>query len=450
MKKQPWKLYKFIFGFVVILSLVWSCSNDPGKIGYDLLPSGDLVQVFKDSTLTSSGLRAFTISDGNLRTDETPFNLLGTYNDPVFGKTTADFALQFRIDSFPEKENNIIAIDSLVLYLLYNEIYGDTVTQQNFKVYEMASDLSRDAKYYQDADLKSMAKGQVLADFNYLPRYKDSLNNSTGKVDTVLQTMRIHLNQSLANKLMYDSDSTIMSSNTTFVNFFKGLYIQAGDLSSGGSIMRIKSTARGSRMVMYYRTADDTVSLKVIYKINSNSARVNRFMHDYSNTSFASNLGNENAQDTLLYLQSAGGLKNKIFIPNLTVWAGDGYKNFAINKAELIFNVDPVLSDTARYNTLQQLALVAITKSKAGADSLYYPSDYSFSPVYFGGYYNKSDLTYRFNIANHLQEILDGKKENLGFYLETNLKNSLYGQIVLKSPTSKKGVQIQVTYSKYK
>lgn len=432
--------------------MLWSCTQNPSKVGFDLLPSGDLVLVRKDSTLTVANIQAFTQTDGNQRTDEPEFNLLGTFNDPVFGKTTADFALQFRIDSFPEKQN-VLEVDSLVLYLLYNELYGDTLTPQKIKVYEMGSDLSLNSKYYQDINLKGMSNSEVLADLNYTPKFKlDSLTNTYGSTkkdpkDTVIQTIRIHLDKSLATKLL-DADSLTLSSNDAFINYFKGLYVEAGDLNTGGTVMRIKTVAAGSRLALYYRTASDT--LKNIYKINSNAARVSRFAHDYSNTSFAESLDKTDNQDSLLYLQTTGGLRTKILIPNLGTWKDSA--NFAINKAEIIFQVDSTASDLKHFLPPEQLVFSAIGVDSKGNEIKYLPKDFEFSQTYYNGIYNSTDKTYRFNIANHMQQVIEHVegKDNLGFYLATSQPSSTFRRVVLKGPGSKTGIKLEVTYSKIK
>lgn len=452
MKKELATIFKFGFGFVGMIIMLWSCTENPSKVGFDLLPSGDLVLVRKDSTLTVANIQAFTQTDGNQRTDEPEFNLLGTFNDPVFGKTTADFALQFRIDSFPEKQN-VLEVDSLVLYLLYNELYGDTLTPQKLKVYELGADLSLNGKYYQDVDLKGMANSEVLADMNYTPKFKlDSLTNAYGSTkedpkDTVIQTIRIHLDKSLATKLLA-ADSLTLSSNDAFINYFKGLYVEAGDLNSGGTVMRIKTVAAGSRLALYYRTASDT--LKNIYKINSNAARVSRFAHDYSNTGFAANLNKADNQDSLLYLQTTGGLRTKILIPNLGTWKDSA--NFAINKAEIIFTVDHIVSDTAHYLPPEQLVFSAIGVDSLGQEIKYLPKDFDFSQIYYNGIYDSTTTTYRFNIANHMQQVIEHvkDKDNLGFYLATSQPSSTFRRVVLKGPGSKAGIKLDVTYSKIK
>lgn len=446
MKKELATIFKFGLGFAGMIIMLWSCNENPSKVGFDLLPSGDLLLVRKDSTVTVANIQAFTQTDGNQRTDEPGFNLLGTLNDPVFGKTTADFAIQFRIDSFPERQN-VIEVDSLVLYLLYNELYGDTLTPQKLKVYELGSDLSLNSKYYQDVDLKGMSKSEVLADMDYIPRYKDSLNTAKSKIDTVLQTLRIHLDKSLATKLLA-ADSLTLSSNDAFINYFKGLYVEAGDLNSGGAIMRIKTVAAGSRLALYYRTEKDT--LKNLYKINSNAARVSRFVHDYSNTDFAANLDKTDNQDSLLYLQTTGGLRTKILIPNLGTWKDS--TNFAINKAEIIFTVDHFVSDTAHYLPPEQLVFSAIGVDSLGQEIKYLPKDFDFSQIYYNGIYDSTTTTYRFNIANHMQQVIEHVKgkDNLGFYLATSQPSSTFRRVVLKGPGSKAGIKLDVIYSKIK
>jgi hypothetical protein len=427
-----------------------SCKNDINDLGKDLLLPGDLVTVGK--VIEKETIKAYTLTDEKQRTDEPAFNLLGTLNDPVFGKTTADFACQFRLTGYPDFSKNA-KIDSLVLHLLYMETYGDTVTPQKLKVYELASDLDIDQKYYQDVNLKSLAKGEIVGEKNYIPKFKlDSLTNTYGSTnknpkDTVVQELSIKLSQKLIEKLL-SADSLTWSDNDKFLKYFKGLYIEAGDLDKGGSIMKIYTLASGSRLVMHFHN-DASDSLYYDYNINENSARVNRFTHDYSTTKFAVNLDKQVNQDSLIYLQTTGGLRSKILIPDLENWTklipdyNENLANIAINQAELIFQVDTVVSDTAKFMPPQQLVLTAIDKD--GKE--YLPSDVAFSSTYYGGTYNSSDKTYRFNIAKHMQEVIDKKNGNYGFYLSTAFRSASAKRVVLKGATSKTGIKLEITYS---
>jgi len=437
--------YKFVVGFVGMVVIFWSCTTDPGKIGLGLLPVGDLVNVRR--VIEKESIKAYTETDGNQRTDEPAFNLLGTFNDPIFGKTTTDFAFQTRLNSFLEHTNGAQP-DSLVLYMLYMEVYGDTLTPQKLKVYELGTDLVLDNKYYQDTNLKSLITGDVIGEKNYIPKFKlDSLSTTNGSTklipkDTVIQEIAIKLNNSLMQKL-WAADSLTMSDNDKFLAYFKGLYLEAGDLNQGGAIMKIFSIAAGSQLVMHYHNAT-TDSLSYAYSINSNAARVSRFVHDYSKTKFAANLDKEDNLDSLIYLQTAGGLRTKILIPDLGNWSDS--TNFAINQAQLIFQVDSTVTDVTKLLPPSQLVLTALDKD----GNEYLPADVAFSSAYYGGYYNSTDKTYRFNIVKHLQEVIAKKKDNYGFHLSTAFRSDTFRRTVLKGASSKTGIRLEITYSKIK
>ena len=448
-------MYKFVAGFALSSLIFWSCKEELNKTGYGLLDKGDLVSV-SQTEIDKSTIKSFTVTDEKQRTDETTYNLLGTFNDPVFGKITTDFACQFRLSNYPDLSKNAQP-DSLVLYLLYMQIFGDTVTPQRLKVYELASDLSFDGKYYQDVDLKALSKAEVLADFNYVPKFElwfDSIktvptpgSSKTTPKDTVIQEIAIKLSASMLNRL-WAADSLTLSDNDKFMDYFKGLYVEAADINQGGTIMKIFTLASGSRMIMHYHNSEED-SLFLNYNINENSARVSRFNHNYSTTAFAANLDKKENQDSLIYLQTTGGLASKILIPNLNNWRDSA--NIAINKAELIFTVDQLNTDTAKYLPPYQVILSAINEK----DSLYFPSDLAFSEAYFGGIYNSEDGTYRFNIAKHMQELMTMNtigegyiRENYGFYLSTADRNTNYSRVVLKGATSSIGIRLEITYSK--
>ena len=449
MKKELAAKCKFGFAFALMVITFLSCTNDSSQTGLGLLPTGDLVVVGK---VTDSNIQAFVVNDEKQRTDEPRYNLLGTFNDPVFGKTTADFANQYRLTGYPGFTKSD-QIDSLVLYTAYKQIYGDTITPQIFKVYELATDLPYDGKFYQDADLKGMSYSEVLAEKHYIPKFrKDSLTKLYGSTkllpkDTVSQEISFKLSSTLINKLLA-ADSVTNSTNDLFLQYFKGLYIEASNLNNVGTLIKTV----GSGLMMYYHKANDTIPHSYVYTNNSTSSSISRFTHDYSTTAFFPHLNKETVQDSLIYLQTSGGLRAKILIPNLGIWSrlipamanNPDTARLAINKAELIFTLDTIQSEPLKYIPSEQLVFSAIDSE----GKTYLPSDYYFSPAYYGGAYNILDHTYRFNITQHIQDVITKKKVNYGFYLETSFKNSIARRVVLKGATSKTGIKLEITYSK--
>ena len=141
-------------------------------------------------------------------------------------------------------------------------------------------------------------------------------------------------------------------------------------------------------------------------------------------------------------MQATGGLKSKILIDELSSW-GDSV-NTAINKAELIFQIDTIASEVHKYTPPLQMLFTIV--DSVGVERL--PIDYVFNPSFYGGAL-RSDYTYHFTITQHIQEIIIGNARNYGFYLTPAQKNNEANRVVLKGSTSATGIKLLVTYSKY-
>ena len=431
----------FLAAITLVLITLISC-EEQSSIGVEVLPAGDLITIRS----TVKEVKSFTHSEDSIRTDETSSSLLGSFTDSLFGNTTIDFATQFRLSKFPEFGSNP-KVDSVKLYIYYRIIYGDTITKQKFRIYEMESPLDYDSKYTQDIDLKSMASSKLLGEYEYKPKVKI---DSTSK-DTFYQLINIPLDVSLGEKLI-SADSLQMVNNDVFLEYFKGLYIETEKKSNkGGTILSLETLPvgnfDGSALVLFYsndssRRVDKPDTLYMPYLISSYSARVNQIKHDYSGTPFIANLNSETNQDSLIYVQATGGLKSRILIDNLTSWADS--VNTAINKAELIFQIDTIASQVHRFPPPDQMLFTVV--DSVGKEFL--PKDYVFSPTFYGGKLQK-DYTYHFNITQHLQEIIDGNTGNYGFFLTPARKNDQANRVVLKGGTSKTGIKLIISYSKY-
>jgi hypothetical protein len=46
-----------------------------------------------------------------------------------------------------------------------------------------------------------------------------------------------------------------------------------------------------------------------------------------------------------------------------------------------------------------------------------------------------------------MQEVIEKKKDNYGFYLATAFRSATFKRVVLKGATSKTGIKLQITYS---
>ena len=439
MKDRYFELKNLIGAILLLLIVVSGCQKGDPTLGINLLPGVKILETLYLPNKMPISTAIFT--DTKIRVDHPQYNLLGSFNDPVFGRTDASFATQFRLPYHPAYKVSAL-LDSIVLKMTYKKIYGDTISNQTVQVYELLSDLNLDAKYLSSFNLKNNASSELLGTSTFVPKFRtDSL-----QADTTEQTVRVRLKASFANKLLL-TDSLKMTSNDEFLKVFKGLYISSSPVSRRGTLVSINASA--SMIVLYYHDPvlrKDTLGFA--YRVSANSADVSSYVHDYTFARFNSNLDKENNLDSLIYIQPTGGIKSKVQVPSLSLWKDS--VNCAINKATLTFHVDTIMSDYRRYSMPSRIYLKVINES--GEEEM--PADSQLSSSYYGGFYSSSTATYSFNVTQHLQQLIkglnDGTKHNNGFYLVHSDRNGSAQRVVLKGFRSAKPAELNITYTRYK
>ena len=439
MKDRYFEL-KNLTGAILLLVVAWGCKQGDQTLGVDLLPGVKILDTRYHQEKTSISTSVYT--DTKIRVDRPKYNLLGSFNDPVFGRTDASFVAQFRLP-FYRAFLPTAAIDSAVLIMTYKTIYGDTVSSQNLQVYELASSLNYEAKYLSSFNVGNLAATEPIGTGNFIPKFR---TDST-KVDTTTQVIRVRLKNSFGSSLL-GIDSLNLASSDLFLNVFKGLYIRSTPISRKGTLVSIinapmaNTTESNPRIFLYYHDAkSDTLSYGC--EITTNSANVASYVHDYSNAKFYTNLNKENNTDSLIYIQPTGGIKSKILVPSLSTWKDSA--NYAINKATLTFHADTIMSDSRRYEMPKRLYL---TLDSLGTEI--FPADSKLSSSYYGGFYDATTATYSFNVTQHLQQIITGKKQNYAFYLVQSERNFSAKRVVLKGLGSSKPVELNIAYTIYK
>jgi hypothetical protein len=425
---------KNLIGAILLFSVVvWGCQKGDQTLGVNLLPGVKIFDTRHHQDKSSITTSIFT--DTKIRVDRPQYNLLGSFNDPIFGRTDASFAAQFRLPYHPDYKASA-QIDSIVLRMYYKKIYGDTISTQTLNVYELTSGLNYNAKYLSSFNIKSFASADPIGTTSFIPKFRtDSL-----KTDTTQQLISLRLKNSFGNYLL-GIDSLKMTDNDVFLNVFKGLYIGASPVNRRGTLVSINSSS--SMIVLYYHDSQKD-TLGFAYRVTGNSANVSGYVHDYTRAAFYPNLDKENNSDSLIYIQPTGGIKSKILVPSLSLWK-DSVK-YAINKATLTFHVDTILSDYRRYPMPSRIYLKVITDT--GEEE--FPSDSQLSSNYYGGFYDHTTATYSFNVTQHLQQLIDGTIKNNGFYLVQSERNTSAQRVVLKGQGSFKPVELNIAYTRYK
>ncbi|MBK6838261.1 MAG: DUF4270 family protein [Bacteroidetes bacterium] len=126
--------------------------------------------------------------------------------------------------------------------------------------------------------------------------------------DSVAPALRIPLSLVLADSIMALNGQSQLSSNDSWNDYFKGLYIRTNPPGTSGMGCISYFNFLTSKMTLYYH---DTDSLIKSYSFTLAGARVNSFSHDYTGTSVASQVADSTAIDSLAFIQSMAGVKTK-------------------------------------------------------------------------------------------------------------------------------------------
>ncbi len=414
------KLLKGLTALVAVVLIV-SCNKEPDLIGLDLLPEGDRLNM---SFTDTSTIIAFSVREDSLRTDELSNNLLGYLNDPIFGSVQASIYSQYRLPT-----NNITfgdnpVADSIVFTMVYNGIYGDSLTQHTVRVYELNDSINIDSTYFSHSTVPYLP--EQIGEATFVPnlREADSIDGAYVKPH-----LRITLTPEFANKLMASTAETL-SSNSYFLEAFKGLYFTTDAVSAGnpGSIIYFDMLDEMSRITLHYHNDKDTTSVKFL--INSSCARFNNYNH-FGYSSASPELLQQFAGDTTsggnrVFMQSMAGSKVKFWIPYLKEIPKNA--KIAVNEALLIFTNDEPESIFAPPSLLGIRAL-----SNSGT-YLVLP-DETIGTAYFGGrYINKKE--YQFRITKYVQDrIMYPDAPDNGLMLITSGGSLTANRLVLNGPT---------------
>jgi hypothetical protein len=399
----PEVIRKTLPGILLSALLIAGCKKP--EFGSELLNPDDAVTLFADSSLA---IRTTLEREDSVRADELSLSLLGSFHDPLLGSVSAGIFAQLRMPASNLSFGNNPQADSLVLVLPYNGgFYGDISSAkgtQRFQVYRLTETLFIDSVYYSNdtAAYESVPIGDTGP---VIPAPADSI-----VVNGIKQRpqLRIRLSNELAQLFLNNPGN--FTDNTVFLDFFKGLFIKSTlpeDLPGNGAILDFRLTT-GSGMELHYHN-DTEDSLLVAFNINENSARFTSIKRNYS-PEVINLLSTPALAQEKSFAANMAGLRTRVEFPNLLSWAGQ--RKLLINKARLVVPVDPDAIDKYPVNPLLNL----ITKDSSG--NLLNTLDNLSGADYAGGLYDAIKKEYTFNIARHLQALIDGNIKDYGLFIQ--------------------------------
>ena len=206
MKDRYFELKNLIGAILLFSVIVWGCQKGDQSLGVNLLPGVKILDTRYHQD--KSSITTSILTDTKIRVDGSLNNLLGSFNDPVFGRTDASFAAQFRIPGNPVFKVTA-QLDSIILRMYYQKHYGDTLNTQTVNVYELNNSLNYNSIYLSSFNIKNLASTEPIGTGNFIPRFSADT--------TILQVISVPLKNSFGNYLL-GLDSLKMTSNESFLN----------------------------------------------------------------------------------------------------------------------------------------------------------------------------------------------------------------------------------------
>ena len=444
---------RFVLSAMVLL-IISACSEST-PIGADLLQQDQSDIRFTDTlTLHTSTIRedSVRIFDPN---PEAQFDsyLCGNYTDPVFGTAISDLYIQFRNSSSNPPDFTSTTIDSLVLKLEYDTIYGDPDVIHNFEVFQINEFIPNDTSYFSDQVFS--VDNQIIGSKMFRAAVLDSDSLFVREFtiqDSILirktpPHLRINLSESnpaLAN-LLTSLDSMDYVDSESFISAFNGLYIKS--VSPNQSMLSFNLTAVNSGITIYYKTpAGDNAQYE--YSIFSSNVKHTNFRHDFSGTPVETAFNDQSIGDSILYLQGASGPNIEIDIPFATTLRDQ----IIVNKAELTFTIATPTDETI-FTPVEQLILTR--RNDDGVlvvipDVLFALTLSNLSGLFGGSITTDNGLmlqTYTMNISSHLQSIIDGDQPSQ-IILRAFPKQETGSRVILYGPGhSQYPTKLKLTYT---
>lgn len=336
--------------FALTAVLLASCDSDFNGIGSDLI--GD--NHFGLEKYTGASILAFNQSTGPVQSNGLPVNSLGIYDNPVFGKTTANFVTQLELATVDPEIGVNPEISSVVMTIPYfstktgletdgltgiyelDSIYGGTDARLKLSVYESgyfmrdSDPATQEAQVYytnQNAIFDANKLGQRLNDGSDLTNNDEFFFSNKEHSETVTATdqtvtttrtapaMRLNLNATFFKNKIITASSTKLANNNAFKEYFRGLYFKVEKSGASPTNLAMLNFKAGKITISYKEdlittTAGVSVTTRVdksiVINLTGNSANV--FENEYS-SSFTNGIAAANTSlgDKKLYLKGGEG-----------------------------------------------------------------------------------------------------------------------------------------------
>ena len=467
---------------VVFLSLAFiACDRDFTSIESDI----EGIKNFENNS-KSFPVIAFNKKLNPVQTNGLSSNLLGIYNDPIYGKTTANVVSQVVPTSFDFNFGDSPEIDSVILVVPYyskntgtdedgNKLYELDSVFGNGKVkltvyeneyflrdFDPETNLEETQRYYSNSN-QTINFDNHIGELLY---QNENFTPSTSELNiTDEQTAPPGLHVELLNNNNYwdavfffgdpDPESRPeLSNQNNFKDYFRGLYFKVEEVVGENTVMTMMNFSQAYILVYYSSLISSEIDPETgdvvevrddrFFRMNFNGNILNTLENDPANTVIADANANANTVigDETLYLKGGEGSMAVINVFSGEILDDEGnlvnaldyFKSkkdsWLINEANITFYVNQ--NEVSGYEP-DRVMLYDLENNLPIVDYFFDSSTNNTNPLNSKVLYSRilerdednNGVKYKLRMTEHLNNILlrDSTNVNLGLYVSTNVND---------------------------
>lgn len=420
-----------------------SCTNTNALFGNEMVPPSQQMKTAIDSSIRPL---SYIIKLDSVRTSGVSSIMpVGSYIDPLVGRTTIGLVADYLPSGFPESEREFLfgkspEVDSMKIKLNFTSSVGDTLPALKIQVYEIENFMfDSDSIYFSNFPIEKYIKKQPFLTFEQV---------GDGNYEQKLP--KEFYDRFLLNEY---SDKHPYFSDTAFHKLFGGFYIKTEPVTMApGQIVHFSLLASG--MTLYYRNINkegkkDTLEQVYFFQSSITTVPTTSFAvveNDYSYADAAQGgLKIEQINDTINpsqfgFMQGYAGLGTRITIPKEQIQVikdkakNLGYSYVAIHHAELQIalpeqnyeNYNKSFPHSGLYYDAEKLDFLA------DYDPFRESMDQTFISI-LGGKLNRSNGYYGMNITSYVQRLFTGQETRYSTQMLPQWSNLINNNALLRS-----------------
>lgn len=408
---------------------------------------------------TTIEITAYSVRMDSVATNHLTSYAIGSINDPEFGVSKAGLIMQVTLPTTSAFNwaNGVNSLDSLVLQLRFRtepmfdgtylkDYYGEKEAVHTLNVYKLTEDLNWDSLYFsrrKPAYDENSPIGSWTGKFNFT----DSIRVKFGRITEVLPPhIRIALDTGFKNQFFSAGKSGSFNTISSFKTAFKGFVIvdKTNFGPNDGSVVFVKLNSDVTELTAYHDSSYDFFPVHI-----NTEAAYNYYEQENVPTNLLQNFTLHSAPGKHRdkgYVQPLGGAKLRIEFSDL--FDNPTLKNpkLTINGAELVL---PVLAGTISDKYTLPKSMLLHGSDSLGKNVLILDE---FDPSYYGGLLNTNFNEYHFNIARHVQFLLDERKKGNNYNYGLNLVVSAFSpvsaqRVIFDTNKSSGKFKLKLTYT---